>query len=139
MLASLFRYVVVVVVALLADVIIVLVPCMVIGARQHLTAFVRGTSDALMMAFSTASSNATLPVSMAAARDGLGLPGDVVSFVLPAGATLNKNGAAVYKAVTAVFIAQLYGIDLHATERVTIVVTSTSPRSPGPAFQEAPS
>jgi Na+/H+-dicarboxylate symporter len=78
-----------------------------------------------MMAFSTASSNVTLPVSMEAARNRLGIPADVVSFVLPAGATLNKNGAAVYKAVTAVFIAHLYGVQLHGAERLTIVLAST--------------
>ena len=57
------------------------------------------TSDALLLAFSTASSNATLPVSMAAATDRLGVPSDIASFVLPAGASLNKNGSAAYKAV----------------------------------------
>ena len=64
--------------------------------------FFKSVSDALMLAFSTASSSVALPVSMAAARTRLGLPNEVVSFVLPAGTTLNKNGAAVYKAVTAV-------------------------------------
>ena len=83
------------------------------------------SSDALLLAFSTASSNATLPVSMAAARERLGIPSDVVSFVLPPGTTLNKNGAAVYKAVTAVFLAHLYGVPLGAGRCVTIVLTST--------------
>ena len=125
LLASLLQYTLVVVVAMLVHVVLVLLPSLVLGARQRAVRFIRAVSDALMMAFSTASSNVTLPVSMSAARDRLGLPADVVSFVLPAGATLNKNGAAVYKAVTAVFIAQLYGLDLHATERVAIVVASS--------------
>jgi Na+/H+-dicarboxylate symporter len=95
------------------------------GARLGVAAFFRSVSDALLLAFSTASSSATLPVSMAAARTRLGIPDEIVSFVLPAGATLNKNGAAVYKAVTAVFIAQLYGVALGPAQFITIVVAST--------------
>jgi Na+/H+-dicarboxylate symporter len=81
-------------------------------------------SDAILVAFSTASSNATLPVSMAAARDRLGIPSDIVSFVLPPGASLNKNGSAVYKAVTAVFIAHLYGVPVGGGMMATIVLMS---------------
>ena len=65
-----------------------------------------------MLAFATASSSVALPVSMAAATHRLGVPPDVVAFVLPAGATIDKNGAAVYKAVTAVFLATIYGLAL---------------------------
>ncbi|MGH7551981.1 MAG: dicarboxylate/amino acid:cation symporter, partial [Longimicrobiales bacterium] len=82
-------------------------------------------SDALLLAFSTASSNATLPVSMNAARSRLGIADHIVSFTLPLGTTMNKNGSAVYKAVTAVFIAQLYGLDLGAAQLATIVLVST--------------
>ncbi len=79
----------------------------------------------IMLAFSTASSSVTLPVSMAAARERVGISNGIVSFVLPAGVTLNKNGAAVYKAVTAVFIARLYGLELGVAQQLTIVLTST--------------
>ena len=88
-------------------------------------AFFTAVSDALLLAFSTASSSVALPVSMAAARTRLGLPNDVVSFVLPSGTTLNKNGAAIYKSVTAVFLAHLYGVPLGPAQLVTIVLTST--------------
>lgn len=88
-------------------------------------AFFTAVSDALLLAFSTASSSVALPVSMAAARSRLGLPNDVVSFVLPSGTTLNKNGAAIYKSVTAVFLAHLYGVPLGPSQLVTIVLTST--------------
>jgi Na+/H+-dicarboxylate symporter len=125
LLASLLGYAAVVVVAMIVHIVLVLFPALVFGARRRAVAFVRAVSDALMMAFSTASSNVTLPVSIAAARDRLGLPADVVSFVLPAGATMNKNGAAIYKAVTAVFIAQLYGLRLGGVEAVAIIATST--------------
>jgi Na+/H+-dicarboxylate symporter len=114
----------VVVVALLVHV-VVLVPVLRLGAGRPVGEFFRSTSDALFLAFSTASSNATLPVSMAAATDRLGVPGDIASFVLPAGASLNKNGSAAYKAVTAVFIAHLYGLPLTAGAMITIVMMAT--------------
>ena len=62
---------------------------------------------------------------MAAATDRLGVPSDITSFVLPAGASLNKNGSAAYKAVTAVFIAHLYGLPLTAGAMITIVMMAT--------------
>jgi Na+/H+-dicarboxylate symporter len=115
----------VVVVALLVHAVVVLVPVLRLAAGRPLGEFFRATSDALFLAFSTASSNATLPVSMAAATDRLGVPSDITSFVLPAGASLNKNGSAAYKAVTAVFIAHLYGLPLTAGAMITIVMMAT--------------
>jgi len=124
LLESLAGYAAAVVLALALHVMLVLLPALRAGARLGVVSFFRSVSDALMLAFSTASSNATLPVSMEAARTRLRVPHSVVGFVLPAGATLNKNGAAVYKAVTAVYVAQLYGLDLHAADLLTIVATS---------------
>lgn len=131
LLRSLATYALIVVVALVVHVLFVLVPVIAVGVRTGVGTFVRGVSDALMLAFSTASSSVTLPVSMAAARERLRLPAEVVSFVLPAGATLNKNGAAVYKAATAVFLANLYGIDLGVGQLVTIVLTTMVASSAG--------
>jgi Na+/H+-dicarboxylate symporter len=125
LLTQLAMFTVVVVIALAIHVALVFVPALRFGARQTITKFVRSVSDALLLAFSTASSNATLPVSMAAARERLKIPNDIVGFVLPAGASLNKNGAAVYKAVTAVFLAQIYGFGLTPGTMITIVLTST--------------
>lgn len=125
LLRSLLMYAAVVVLALTVHVLVTLLPVLRFGARLGVGSFVRAVSDALMLAFSTASSAATLPVSMAAARERLGISNEVASFVLPAGSSLNKNGAAVYKAVTAVFIAQLYGIPLGPAQMVTIVLTTT--------------
>jgi Na+/H+-dicarboxylate symporter len=73
----------------------------------------------------------TLPVSVAAAQTRLGVSTEVSSFVLPTGTTLNKNGAAVYKAVTAVFLAHLYGVDLGLGTIVTIVLTTVVASSAG--------
>ena len=131
LLRSLATYALIVVVALLAHVVLVLFPVIVIAVRMRVTAFVRSVSDALLLAFSTASSSVTLPVSMTAARERLGIPAEVVSFVLPAGTTLNKNGAAVYKAATAVFLANLYGIDPGLGQLVTIVLTTMVASSAG--------
>ena len=131
LLRSLATYALIVVAALAAHVLLVLVPVIALGVRTGVAAFVRGVGDALMLAFSTASSSVTLPVSMAAARERLRIPAEVVSFVLPAGATLNKNGAAVYKAATAVFLANLYGIDLGFGQLVTIVLTTMVASSAG--------
>src|SRR5207248_236648 len=125
MLASLALFVGAVVVALAIHVVIVLLPLMRFAAGIGVGAFVRGTADALILAFATASSSVTLPVSMAAATNRLGISADVVSFVLPAGATMNKNGAAVYKAVTAVFLATVYGLLLGPLQLATIIVAST--------------
>jgi Na+/H+-dicarboxylate symporter len=124
-LQRLLEFAVVVVIALVAHVVVVLVPLLRVGARLGVAMFFRAVSDALLFAFSTASSNATLPVSMAAARNRLGVSNEIVSFVLPAGATINKNGSAIYKAVTAVFIAQLYGLSLGSGQVVAIVMMST--------------
>ena len=125
LLARLAEFAMVVVLALVLHVALVLVPALWLGARMRLRTFGQSVSDALLLAFSTASSNATLPVSIAAARDRLHISPDVVGFVLPAGASINKNGAAAYKAVTAVFLAQLYGLPLTAGVLLTIALTST--------------
>lgn len=125
LLQQLLAFSLVVIVALFVHVAIILVPVVRAGARMPLGTFLRSVSDALLFAFSTASSNATLPVSMAAARDRLGLPQDIVAFVLPAGASLNKNGSAAYKAVAAVFIAHLYGVPVTGPMMATIAIMAT--------------
>ena len=132
LLRSLLVYALVVVFALVVHVCVTLIPLLRFGAGLKVTHFFRATSDALLLAFSTASSSATLPVSMSAARNRLGISNGIVSFMLPSGATLNKNGAAVYKAVTAVFIARLYGIPLGPGQMLTIVLASTVAAFAGP-------
>ncbi len=125
LLARLAAFALVVVIALVVHVVVVYLPALRLGARMRVRQFTRSVSDALLLAFSTASSNATLPVSIAAARDRLQISPDVVGFVLPAGASINKNGAAAYKAVAAVFLAQLYALPLSAGTLLTIALTST--------------
>lgn len=87
--------------------------------------FFRGMKDAMIVAFSTSSSNATLPVNIECVTENLGVPRDIASFVLPLGATVNMNGTALYQGVAAVFIAQVYGIDLSLSDQLMIVLTAT--------------
>ncbi len=87
--------------------------------------FWKGIAKAQLIAFSTSSSSATLPVSMECAEDNLGVSRQVASFVLPLGATINMNGTALYQGVTAVFIAQVYGMNLGLADQLTIVLTAT--------------
>ncbi|HEX7938557.1 MAG TPA: dicarboxylate/amino acid:cation symporter [Gemmatimonadaceae bacterium] len=124
-LRQLLMFSLVVVAALAIHVAIIHLPLLKFGARLGAWSFFTLVSDAVLLAFSTASSSAALPVSMSAAHARLGISNDVVNFVLPAGATINKNGSAIYKAVTAVFIAQLYGATLGPGNEAMIVVTAT--------------
>jgi DAACS family dicarboxylate/amino acid:cation (Na+ or H+) symporter len=87
--------------------------------------FWKHVADGPLMAFSTASSNAALPVSLEVAEHNLGVSKEVRSFVLPVGATLNMNGSALYKGLTVPFIAQVYGVPLGLAEYVTIILAST--------------
>lgn len=87
--------------------------------------FFRGISPAQMLAFSTSSSAATLPVTMERCEEHIGVSEEVSSFVLPLGATINMDGTSVYQAVAAVFIAQVFGIELDLYQQLTIVLTAT--------------
>ena len=79
---------------------------------------------ALLTAFSTASSSATLPLTMKRVEEVSGVPNKVGGFVLPLGATVNMDGTALYECVAAMFIAQVYGIDLSFTQQFIIVLTA---------------
>lgn len=87
--------------------------------------FFKGISPAQLLAFSTSSSAATLPVTMERVEEHLGVQKEVTSFVLPVGATINMDGTSLYQAVAAVFIAQAFDIDLTFGDQLTIVATAT--------------
>lgn len=87
--------------------------------------FFKGILPAQILAFSTSSSAATLPVTMERCEDHLGVSNEISSFVLPLGATINMDGTSLYQAVAAVFIAQSFGIDLDLGQQLTIVLTAT--------------
>jgi len=82
----------------------------------------RGAAKAMLTAFSTASSSATLPVTMECVEDNIGVSNKVSSFVLPLGATVNMNGTALYECAAAMFIAQAYGLELTFGVQFSIVV-----------------
>ncbi len=87
--------------------------------------FFRAIRPAQLLAFSTSSSSATLPVTMKQLEDEVGVSEEISSFVLPLGATVNMNGTSLYQAVAAVFIAQALGFDLTFSQQFMIVVTAT--------------
>ncbi|WP_127141832.1 dicarboxylate/amino acid:cation symporter [Flagellimonas marinaquae] len=89
------------------------------------TFFMKGMSPAQLLAFSTSSSAATLPVTMERVEEHLGVEEEVTSFVLPIGATINMDGTSLYQAVAAVFIAQAFGMDLSLSAQLGIIVTAT--------------
>ena len=115
----------VVLLGLLAHILIVYMPVVVMAAKLPFLGFIQSIRSALVLAFSTSSSSATLPVSMEACENNLNVSNEVASFVLPIGATVNMDGTALYQGVAAIFIAQIYGIDLSVGDQATIVVSAT--------------
>jgi len=93
-------------------------------ARRSPWHFFRAISPALATAFSTASSNAALPLTIENVTANAGVPKKVGSFVLPVGATVNMDGTALYECVAAVFIAQAMGVDLSFTDQAVVVITA---------------
>lgn len=87
--------------------------------------FINGIAPAQLLAFSTSSSAATLPVTMERTEEHLGVSEEVTSFVLPIGATINMDGTSLYQAVAAVFIAQAFGLDLSFATQAGIIATAT--------------
>ncbi len=94
-------------------------------AKYSPVKFIGDVFSAVATAFSTASSAATLPLTMECIQENTGVSNKVTSFVLPLGATVNMDGTALYEAVAAMFIAQAYGIDLHIGQQLVIMLTAT--------------
>jgi len=104
--------------------------------RHSPVSFLKSTRDVLLLAFSTSSSAAVIPLSIKTAEEKLGVRPSVSQFIVPLGATINMNGTALYQAVAAVFLAQVYGIDLGLGAMVLIVAMTVgasigSPATPG--------
>ncbi|HHT15400.1 MAG: dicarboxylate/amino acid:cation symporter [Christensenellales bacterium] len=93
-------------------------------SKMSPVAFVKGMSSAMITAFTTTSSSATLPLTIECSNN-LGALPEVSSFVLPLGATINMDGTAIYMGVTSIFIASCYGVDLTLAQMATIVLTAT--------------
>ena len=93
-------------------------------ARQKVLPIYKALRQVMIVAFSTSSSAATLPLEIDVAEKKLGVSNKIASFVLPLGATVNMDGTAMYQAVAAMFIAQVYGIEMDLTKQITIVITA---------------
>ena len=93
--------------------------------KKKISFFIKVIAPAQLLAFSTSSSAATLPVTMECVEENLGVDKEVASFVLPIGATINMDGTSVYQGVAAVFIAQAFGLDLSLSAQLGIVFTAT--------------
>ena len=119
------KYVLSVVVGLSIHGLIVLPLILFLFAKRNPIHYVRHLSKALLTAFSTASSSATLPLTMEGVIDEAKVNPKVGRFVLPLGATINMDGTALYEAVAVIFIAQSYGIDLSVAQMVIIFFTAT--------------
>jgi DAACS family dicarboxylate/amino acid:cation (Na+ or H+) symporter len=91
-------------------------------ARKSPRQFFQQAREAIAMAFATASSNATLPVSLRVAEQNLKLPPRIARFVLTIGASANQNGTALYEGVTVLFLAQVFGVDLTLAQQITVAV-----------------
>jgi Na+/H+-dicarboxylate symporter len=123
-LQTLLMYVVTVMSGLLILMIFVYPTLLKVVARQKVIPFYKALRQVMIVAFSTSSSAATLPLEIEVAEKKLGVSNKIASFVLPLGATVNMDGTALYQAVAAMFIAQVYGIEMDITKQITIVVTS---------------
>lgn len=121
LLRSLGAYVGVVVLALAIHMFVVYSLMLKFLAGWSPPKFFKGVQEAMVMAFSTASSNATLPVALRVADEKLHLPRNVSRFVLTVGATANQNGTALFEGVTVLFLAQFFGVELSLMQQVTVM------------------
>jgi len=119
------KYVLSVVVGLSIHGLIVLPIILILFAKRNPLEYVQNLGKALLTAFSTASSSATLPLTMEGVIDEAKVSPKVGRFVLPLGATINMDGTALYEAVAVIFIAQSYGIDLSIAQMVVVFFTAT--------------
>jgi DAACS family dicarboxylate/amino acid:cation (Na+ or H+) symporter len=122
LIARLAVYVAVVLLALAIQMFVVFPALLALLARKSPFAFFRETQEASLMAFSTASSNATLPTSLRVADQRLGLPRRISRFVLTIGATANQNGTAMFEGVTVLFLAQFFGMELSLGQQLMVML-----------------
>jgi DAACS family dicarboxylate/amino acid:cation (Na+ or H+) symporter len=93
-------------------------------ARRSPLEFFRKARIVMITAFSTSSSNATLPTTLRVTQEDLGVPREIAGFVVPLGATANMNGTALFEGVTVLFIAQVFGQDLSLSQQIVVVLMS---------------
>ena len=124
LLGALGYYMIAVILGLFTHAVITYTGLLKFMSKMPLKTFYKGIAPAQLLAFSTSSSGATLPVTMDCCEEELGVSEEVSSFVLPLGATINMDGTALYQAVAAVFIAQTLGMGLGIGAQLTIILTA---------------
>ncbi len=122
---SILKYFLLVFVLLILHALITYPTLLATLARLNPLTLLYKMKDTAIFAFSSSSSSATLPVTMATARNKLGVNRSVASFTIPLGATINMDGTAIMQGVATVFIAQVYGVDLTTTQLLMVVLTAT--------------
>ncbi|MBD8489618.1 dicarboxylate/amino acid:cation symporter [Echinicola sp. CAU 1574] len=125
LLFALLKYSLLVVAGLLLMIVLVYPTILKLFTKVKYKDFFQAMRPAQLLAFSTSSSSATLPVTMKQVEEEIGVSEEVSSFVLPLGATINMDGTCLYQGVAAVFIAQALGMDLSLTQQLMIVLTAT--------------
>ncbi len=123
--ARLLQYFFTVVVALLIHVTVVYPALLSLLGRVSPVRFFLKMREPMLVAFSTASSSATLPVTLRTVKERIGVKNEVAAFAVPLGATINMDGTAIMQGVATVFIAQLYGIELGVSEYLMVILTAT--------------
>jgi len=92
-----------------------------IFARYNPWQFFKKVQTVMLTAFSTSSSNATLPTTITVSQNNLGIPANITGFVLPLGATMNMNGTAIFEGVTVLFLAQVFGVELTLVQQIIVI------------------
>lgn len=124
-LLPLIKLIALVYVGCIIHVLVVYTGLLSIIGRLNPVHYIKGLINPAMVAFTTTSSSGTLPATMKASREELGVSKGISSFVLPLGATINMDGTALYQGVCALFVAQAFGIDLSMSDYLLIIMTST--------------
>ena len=122
---ELLKYFLVIILVLALQVLLVYVPMIKALGNIKIRSFFFGIKDAILFAFSTSSSSATIPITLRVLENNLNVKKRIASFTVPLGATINMDGTAIMQGVASVFIANLYGIDLQLSDFITIILTAT--------------
>lgn len=124
-LLPLIKYTVTILIVLLLQVLLIYGFALKFLGKVNPLKFFKKYWSVMIVAFSTSSSNATIPVNMDVCHKRLGVPESITSFTIPLGATVNMDGTAIMQGVAAVFIAQLFGLDLSLQQQLMIILTAT--------------
>lgn len=122
--STLLMYIITVILGLALQIFLVYGTLMKVFTKRNFIDYIKKMKEAMIIAFSTSSSAATLPVTLNCVENNLKVPNKIAGFVLPLGATMNMDGTALYQGVAAIFISQIYGMDLSITAQLTIIITA---------------